>query len=76
MLMYACKALSSCGMLPMATWLHTHARPTCLCVCAQSKCKPIKFTCRHRAALLTDLYQAIAAAHAAGRASAAVRLMG
>ncbi len=42
----------------------------------QSKYKPIKFTCRHRTLLLTDLYQCMAAAAALGRCSIAAKILG
>ncbi|KAG2494521.1 hypothetical protein HYH03_007288 [Edaphochlamys debaryana] len=42
----------------------------------KSKYKPLKFTCSHRSRLLTDLYQAVAAAHLRGRCAVAPRLIG
>jgi hypothetical protein len=42
----------------------------------QSKFKPLKFSCKHRALLLTDLLQCMAAAGAMGRCLVAARVLG
>ena len=42
----------------------------------QSKFKPIKFTCKHRTMLLTDLFQCMWAAAAIGRCSVAMKVLG
>ncbi|KAF8069423.1 GRV2 [Scenedesmus sp. PABB004] len=42
----------------------------------KSKFKPLKFTCRHRQLLLTDLFQCMAAASAMGRCAVAARVLG
>jgi hypothetical protein len=50
---------------------HPNTRPP-----PQGKYKPLKLSCVHRAMLLTDLYQAMAAASAAARCSVALRILG
>lgn len=42
----------------------------------QGKFKPLKFTCRHRQLLLTDLFQCMAAASAVGRCAMAAKMLG
>lgn len=42
----------------------------------QGKYKPLKLSCVHRAMLLTDLYQAMAAAAALAKCSVALRILG
>lgn len=42
----------------------------------KGKYKPLKLSCVHRAMLLTDLYQSMAAAAAASRCAVALRIMG
>lgn len=51
----------------------------CACVRAlraQSKFKALKFSCKHRQLLLTDLYQCMAAASAMGRCLLAAKVLG
>jgi hypothetical protein len=43
---------------------------------AQGKFKPLKFTCKHRQLLLTDLFQCMAAASAMGRCLVAAKVLG
>ena len=42
----------------------------------QSKFKPVKFTCRQRTQLLTDLFQSVAAALAVGKCPMGSRILG
>eukprot|EP00882_Tetradesmus_deserticola_P004677 GHRQ01004930.1.p1 GENE.GHRQ01004930.1~~GHRQ01004930.1.p1 ORF type:complete len:129 (+),score=45.47 GHRQ01004930.1:377-763(+) len=42
----------------------------------RGKFKPLKFTCKHRQLLLTDLYQCMAAAAALGRCLVAAKVLG
>jgi hypothetical protein len=42
----------------------------------QGKFKPLKFTCKHRQLLLTDLFQCMAAASAMGRCLVAAKVLG
>jgi hypothetical protein len=42
----------------------------------QSKFKALKFSCKHRQLLLTDLYQCMAAASAMGRCLLAAKVLG
>jgi hypothetical protein len=42
----------------------------------QGKYKPLKLSCVHRAMLLTDLYQAMAAAAGLAKCSVALRILG
>lgn len=42
----------------------------------KGKYKPLKLSCAHRAMLLTDLYQAMAAAAGVARCAVALRIMG
>jgi hypothetical protein len=53
------------------------------CCCAllpvavpQGKFKALKFTCKHRQLLLTDLFQCMAAASAVGRCMMAAKVLG
>lgn len=43
---------------------------------AQGKFKPLKFTCKHRQLLLTDLFQCMAAAAAVSRCIVAAKVLG
>jgi len=45
-------------------------------LCAQGKFKPLKFTCKHRQLLLTDLFQCMAAAAAVSRCLVAAKILG
>jgi hypothetical protein len=42
----------------------------------QGKFKPLKFSCKHRQLLMTDLYQCMAAANALGRCLLAAKVLG
>lgn len=42
----------------------------------QGKFKPLKFSCKHRQLLLTDLYQCMAAAGGLGRCILAAKVLG
>lgn len=59
-------------------WPHTECLtcPACVPSTPQGKFKPLKFSCKHRQLLLTDLYQCMAAANALGRCLLATKVLG
>lgn len=60
--------LANCAVLCCGLW--------CCCMCEQSKFKALKFSCKHRQLLLTDLFQCMAAANALGRCLLAAKVLG
>jgi hypothetical protein len=61
------------GVLPLANCCRCAAVSVAV---PQGKFKPLKFTCKHRQLLLTDLFQCMAAASAVGRCMVAAKVLG